>query len=128
MVRAVVFHYNTQVRERVVDAFRHAGFITYDAIDPQHAYTATWTYRPDVVVTDFPAMLEDSRESRSLTEAIRQTPALCETPILNLSGNGTTEAATSAARAGANATLPPSTPPADIIRTVHELSRRKPVP
>ena len=125
MVRAVVFHYNSQVRERVVDAFRHAGFITYDAVDPQHALTATWTYRPDVVITDFPALLEDARGSRTLTEAIRQAPALRDTAILSLSGNGTIEAEVRATQAGASVTLPPSTPPAEIIRTVHELSRRK---
>jgi DNA-binding NarL/FixJ family response regulator len=126
MVRAVVFHHNHQVRERVVDAFRHAGIITYDAVDPQHAFTAAWTYHPHVVITDFPAMLEDGRQSRTLTQAIRESPALRDVAVLNLGGDGSEAAARDAAQAGATATLPPSTPPAEIIRAVNEISRRSP--
>jgi DNA-binding response OmpR family regulator len=124
MLRTVVFHYNNQVRERVVDACRHAGFITYDAVDPWHAFTATWTYRPNVVITDFPALLDDKAGARTLTEAIRQAPALQDTAILNLSGDGSADAAMLAAQAGASATMPPSTSPAEIIAKVNELSRR----
>ena len=124
MVRAMVFHYNRDVRERLVDAFRGAGFITYDAIDPQHALTAAWTYRPHVVITDFPALLEDSPHSRTLTQAIRAAPALRHVAIINLAGDRAANAA-KAAEAGAAATLLPSTPPTQIIDTVNELSRAR---
>jgi CheY-like chemotaxis protein len=124
MVRAVVFHYNDEIRENVVDAFRHAGFITYDAIDPQRALTAAWTYRPHIVITDFPALLQDGGQSRSLTEAIRQTPALNDIAIISLSGERAAADATNAIDAGASATLPSTTPVADIIQTVYELTRR----
>ena len=123
MVRAVVFHYNSDVRGRVVDAFRHAGFITYDAIDPQHALTAVWTYRPQVVITDFPAILDDGAQSRSLTQAIRETPALSDIAIISLSGDRPSTSAKKAADAGTNATLSCSTPAAEIIRAAYELSR-----
>ena len=126
MVRAVVFHHNADIREQLVDAFRHAGFITYDAADPQHAYQAVWTYRPQVVVTDFPALLHGSAgKPLTLTEAIRQAPAIQRTAVVNLCEREDAEILREADGAGVTRTLPATTPMADIIAVVQQVSRER---
>jgi CheY-like chemotaxis protein len=123
MLRAVVFHYDKDVREHVVDAFRRAGFMTYDAIDPQHALNAVWTYRPNVVITDFPALLENGGGRRTLTEAIRHEPALHNAPIMNLSKNAD-QMRQDALAAGVTKSVPASEHVGRIIELAYELSRR----
>lgn len=122
MLRAVVFHHDQSVREGLVDAFRNAGFITYDAADPPRAFRAVWTYRPQVVITDYPAVLDEAQAGRrTLTHAIRAEPALRDVAIVNLFENDSVVREASAA--GVTKSIPASTPVRDVIATVQEVSR-----
>ena len=126
MVRIVVFHHDNSVREQMVDAFRHAGFITYDATDTRQALNAVKTYHPDVVITDFPALIDDDARftGYTLTEAIRRDPALRDVAILNLSENAEGAVSEYAAKAGVTKSLMPSTSVERIVETVQEISRK----
>ena len=124
MARVVLFHYNRRVRERVADALRKAGCLVYAAEDTARAWDAAVVLKPDVVVTDFPALLEknNTHSLTTLTEAIRSHPELKHTAILNLSGETAPDIGHYAQAAGVTASVGPVVPSQIVVAAVHQLA------
>jgi CheY-like chemotaxis protein len=124
-MKIVVYQYNERRREEAADALRSAGYAAYAARTPEAAYEAVRTLRPDIVLTDFPALLLTREGQRhTLTEAIRANDELAHVTVLNLPNVWSRELEDLAAAAGVDGTIPAAPTAQHVLNAVHQWSAR----
>jgi CheY-like chemotaxis protein len=119
--RIIIFQYNTNMRVDAATVLREAGYTVYAATSPERALEAAQTFRPNLIITDFPALVSTGVAGETtLTEAIRATPHLKDVLILNVPSSGFPQVHAHALGAGVSLSIPLSTPE-ELVEEVRRL-------
>jgi len=129
MLRIVLFHYNRMLREQTAELLRQRGCLAYAAASPEDAWRAARTLKPDVVVTDFPALVETMVQPRmTLSEAVKTDPDLKHVRVLSVGAVTDPHIIEVGAQAGVEAWLSAETPAIIAARLCSMTSELEPAP
>ena len=114
-MRVVIFHYNRQLREELADTLRQDGYVAYAAVTPADALRSAIALKPDIVATDFPALIEGLlHPGMTLAEAIKAHRELQHVAVVSLGATEDSHIVEAGKQAGICAWLPIQAPPAAI--------------
>lgn len=121
MKKIVIYQHDDAIRGIAAIALREAGFCVYAAETATKALSAALALKPDLIITDFPALLGPSDlPHATLSEAIRAHPELSSTRLINLATSAFPHLHDHAIRAGVDASM--RTPP-DTRQVVNHVAR-----